>query len=188
MREAVFSTYQTSKICNVHHTTVINWINTGKLKAYTTPGGHRRVKPEDLREFMIRYNLPLPGEMKNRTKRVLIVDDDREFLEEMEYALNGQRIRLDFAYSGFQAGRKIYREKPDLILLDFKMPLLDGFKVCEILHKDKKTSKIPIIAVTALTSEEDRRTIKACGVKYYMPKPIDVDKLLKLIKEILHIE
>jgi len=188
MKNKAFTTYEVAKFCDVHHTTVINWVNEGKLKAYTTPGAHRRIIKEDLIEFLKKYGMPVPEELVKGIKKVLIVDDDIETVNELLDALRGNGFNLDFAYDGFGAGRKIYKEKPDLIVLDFKMPGVDGFQVCESLNSDLETKDIPVIAVTVLKSEEDIKKIKKFGVKEYMQKPVDVEKLLNKIKDILHIK
>ena len=185
MREKVFTTHQVARECNVHHTTVINWVNEDKLKAYTTPGGHRRVAEEDLIKFMKKYQIPMPDSLAEKTKRILIVDDDIECLDELKAALKGIGFELDFAANGFEAGRKIYTSKPSLILLDFKMPGLNGFEVCKILQMYEDTKRIPVFAITVLTSKEDINKIKACGVKEYIAKPLDIEKLIKLIKNTL---
>ncbi|MFA5087496.1 MAG: response regulator [Candidatus Omnitrophota bacterium] len=185
MNKNVLSTYQVAKMCQVHHTTVINWVKEGMLKAYATPGGHRRIERDDLTAFLRKYNMPLPAEMKKKIYRILMVDDDPEALWELKEALSSNDLKLDFALNGFEAGRKIYRWKPDLILLDFKMPGMDGFQVCEVLHKDKETMHIPVIAVTVLNSEEDIKKIKKYGVKAYICKPVDVSQLKDLITNTL---
>jgi len=187
MVDKVYTTYEVAGLCGVHHTTVINWIDDGSLKGYTTPGGHRRVKYLDMIEFMKKYRIPLPEEIVARNKRILIVDDDIEFLEELRSALDGQGFDLDCALNGFEAGRKVYKRKPDLILLDFKIPGLDGFQVCEVLHRDEDTSRIPIIAITSLNSEEDIQRIKKCGVRKYMGKPLDIEALKETIAKILNV-
>jgi excisionase family DNA binding protein len=187
MKKEVFSTYQAARICNVHHTTVINWVKEGILKAYTTPGGHRRVEKEDLIVFMHNYEIPVPDSMYRKSKQVLVVDDDSEALEEYKDALSGFGFELEFAADGFEAGMKIYRQKPDLILLDFKMPSLNGFQVCDILRRDEETKDIPVIAVTALSSKDEIEKIKNYGVKNYFAKPVDMDKLIKAIKNSLGI-
>lgn len=179
------TTYQVAKICGVHHTTVINWVNEGRLKAYTTPGGHRRIQMDDLVAFAKEYKIPIVDEFADRAKLVLIVDDEKDMLDELKEALSGNDFEMDFASDGFEAGRRIYKRKPDLILLDFKMPGLNGFQVCEILKKDNETSNIPIIAITALSSNEDRKKILACGVNGYIPKPINIKQLLAAIKKCL---
>ncbi len=188
MAQKVFTTYQVANFCKVHHTTVINWVNEGVLAGYATPGGHRRIKEEDVRKFMAKYNIPVPEEFKEKTKRVLIVDDDIEFLEELREALSGNGFVIDCALNGFEAGRKIYKKRPDLILLDFKMPGMDGFQVCEILHKDEETNAIPVIAITSMTSEDEVKRIKQCGIKRYFSKPLNVEKLKKTLAEMLELE
>ena len=190
MRLKGLSTYQVAKICDVHHTTVINWVNEGKLPAYTTPGGHRRIKNEDLKEFAKKYNIPISDsegvEFEDRKKKlVLIVDDEKDVLDELKDALSGNGFDMEFASDGFEAGRKIYRHHPDLVLLDFKMPGMDGFQVCEVMRKDKETAAIPIIAVTALSTSEDRVRILSSGVNRYIPKPVDIKVLLSVINEFL---
>src|SRR5688500_2835728 len=72
----LFTTFETAKACGAYHTTVINWINKGMLKARVTPGGHRRVALPDLLEFMRRFEMPIPHDLTDRPKRVLIVEDD----------------------------------------------------------------------------------------------------------------
>lgn len=118
-------------------------------------------------------------------KKILIVDDDPEAVSEFMYALERHNFKVDYAFNGFDAYRKIYNNKPDLVLLDFLMPGMDGFKVCERLCEDKKVIDLPIIAITVLKSEEDVNKIKECGVVSYMAKPVDVPKLMGLISDIL---
>jgi len=187
MAQDVLSTYQVANICKVHHTTVIKWMNDGVLTGYTTPGGHRRVYIHDVLDFMKKYKIPIPQEIQKGTQRILIVDDDIEFLEELREALNHKDFEIDCALNGFEAGRKIYSKKPDLLLLDFKMPGMDGFQVCDVLRKDQDTCSIPIVAVTSMTSQEDIEKIKEAGVKQYLPKPLDIMKLKKIINNILEV-
>lgn len=189
MNKKIFSTREAGQICDVHQTTIINWIRDGRLKAYATCGGHRRIKKSDLLAFMKEYNIPIPDNFikKKMKKIVLVVDDDPDMLFEFKEALSGNGFSLEFASSGFEAARKIYSRKPDLILLDFKMPGMDGFEVCNILQESKETSGIPVFAVTVLKSDEDRARIKSCGVAEYVPKPVDIQKLLELINKALGI-
>ena len=187
MNKRVLTTYQVARFCKVHHTTVINWVKEGILKAYTTPGGHRRIKKEDLLVFMKKYNIPMPELLMRKAKRVLVVEDDYDASEEYKEALSGNGFELDFAADGFEAGVQVYRRNPDLILLDFRMPGMDGFQVCEVLGRDMATAKIPIIAVTVLKSDKDVKKMKEHGIKKYFPKPVDPEELLKTIKKILSI-
>ncbi len=186
MAQKALSTYQIADLCKVHHTTVINWIKDGMLPGYTTPGGHRRVLQDELKDFMQRYKIPMPEQMhRDKNYRVLIVDDDIEFLEELREALSGDGYIIDCALNGFEAGRKIFQKKPDMILLDFKMPGIDGFQVCQILKQDKDMRAIPVIAVTSMTSADEVERIKKSGVRRYFPKPLNVIKLKKFLQTTL---
>jgi len=178
----IFTTHEAADICKAHLTSIINWITEGKLKAYNTPGGHRRIKEADLISFMKEYNIPIPVNLKSGPKLILIVDDDAEARNELKDALGKNNFELDFASDGFEAGRKIYKRKPDLILLDFRMPGMDGFGVCQVLKKDQETNRIPIIAITVLNSDEDIARIKKCGVFAYVQKPFDIKNLMILIE------
>ncbi|MFH1380439.1 MAG: helix-turn-helix domain-containing protein [bacterium] len=61
---SILTTFQISQFCNVNISTVIHWINTSKLKAYRTPGGHRRVSKENFIEFLKQYSMPIPPVFK----------------------------------------------------------------------------------------------------------------------------
>ncbi len=187
MAKKALSTNQAAQLCGVHRTTIINWVKEGKIRAYVTAGGHRRILPEDMVRFVESYRIPIP-EGKLAEKKLLIVDDDKEALDELSDALSGNGFVIECASDGFEAGKKIYKKKPDLILLDFRMPNLDGFELCKLLQQDEETSGIPIIAVTALQSREDRYRIMKSGVIDYLSKPIDVEYLLKAVKRLLKIE
>lgn len=180
-----YSTHQAARICDVHISTIINWMNEGRLKGYTTLGGHRRIERDDLVSFMREHRMPIPEELARKTRKILIVDDDKVILDELKEALGGSGYDVQLASEGFAAARSVYKEKPDMILLDFKMPGLDGFGVCEMLRMDEETKNIPIIAITVLDSEEDIKNIKKCGVKKYMQKPINIDKLIGALHEFL---
>ena len=77
MLNQYYTTHQVSKFCNVYPTTVINWIEEGILPAFTTPGGHRRIKKEDIINLMNKNNMPIPQELlKDNKTKVLVIDDD----------------------------------------------------------------------------------------------------------------
>src|SRR6185369_15954578 len=91
-----FTTFEVAKICGVFHTTVINWVNKGKLKAHSTPGGHRRIQLPDLIAFMTQFDMPIPGDLHQRARRILIVEDDpsvQRMLQRTLSALPGVEIQ-----------------------------------------------------------------------------------------------
>src|SRR5881394_2171972 len=76
-KEKTFTTFQIADICNVRPTTVIKWANQARIKAYTTPGGHRRIRESDLMEFLRKYNIPIPDDLASGNRyKILIVEDE----------------------------------------------------------------------------------------------------------------
>jgi len=94
--ERAFTTFEVAKACGVFHTTVINWVNKGKLKARVTPGGHRRIQMPDLIDFMKRFDMPIPEDLTQKAKKILIVEDDpavSRMLKRTLQALSGVEIQ-----------------------------------------------------------------------------------------------
>lgn len=190
MAKDFYTTHQISKFCNVYPTTVINWIKEGILPAYTTPGGHRRIKRDDLLKLMQKNNMPIPAELtKGDKNKVLVIDDDPKILRMINTVLSSEKdLEVLTADSGFQAGLTVSIWMPDIILLDMLMPDIDGFKVCRQLKSDEKTKDIPIIAVTVLKDPKEIKKMRACGITDYISKPFKAQDLVKKIKEHLLIE
>jgi len=86
----ILTTFEIAKMCNVDITTVINWVNTGKLTAYKTPGGHRRVRLADFTDFLKRYNMPVPRGIARVVPAILIVEDDLQIRALMRKILLGR--------------------------------------------------------------------------------------------------
>src|SRR3989338_6721954 len=109
MGKNFYTTHEVSRLCAVYPTTVINWIKEGILPAYTTAGGHRRIKKDDLLKLMKRNNMPIPEELAKQEKnKVLVIDDDPKILRMIKTVLSGEEdLEVLTANSGFQAGLTI---------------------------------------------------------------------------------
>src|SRR5580704_5267394 len=117
--------------------------------------------------------------------RILLVDDENDFIELLQYKLAGQGYDFIVANDGVQALSQARQFKPDLILLDILLPDLDGLSVCEILRRQPATKKIPIIFMSALSSDVTRRTAFMHAEDFFT-KPLDLNRLAKRIAELLH--
>ena len=184
MSERYYTTHEVSRFCNVYPSTVINWINEGVLSAFTTPGGHRRIKREDIIRLMKKNHMPIPKElMEGPSSKVLVIDDDPKIIRLIKTILEAEDgLEVKTAKSGFEGGLIISEDRPDMILLDFLMPDLDGFEVCKRLRQDEKTRHIPIIAVTILSDQKDIKRMYACGVTDYLAKPFKANELLDKVR------
>lgn len=188
MPEKIYTTYQIGKFCQVNIRTVIRWIETGKLKAYATPGGHRRVKWSDLIQFLTQNRMPIPKELEEaRKKKLLIVDNDPEFLSSASNVIkNISDVEMRTTGSGFDAGMIITEWIPDLILLSFLMPDLDGFDAIKRIKANPKLKKISIIAITLKTDPQTLEKVKKSGADTIIIKPIEDEVLLKKIDKFLY--
>jgi len=184
MSKDFYTTHEVSKFCDVYPTTVINWIKEGMLPAYTTAGGHRRIKRDDLLNLMKKNNMPIPDELLKGDKfRVLVIDDDARILKMIKTVLSSEeQFDIETATSGFQAGLLISKWLPDVILLDMLMPEMDGFEVCRQLRTDEKTKDIPVIAITVLKGPKEIKKMFSSGITDYVTKPFKADELLKKVK------
>ena len=119
------------------------------------------------------------------TKRILVVDDEKEFSELLQYRLQSDRYEVFCAASGSEALEKARVCAPDVILLDVLLPDLDGISVCEILHRLPSTRNTPIIMISAVTSDPTRSAAKLAGASAYFGKPLDFARLKGLIESLL---
>ncbi len=118
-------------------------------------------------------------------KKVLLVEDDPEMVELVAYQLKKAGFAIGTAVDGIEALKKARTVTPDLILLDLMLPELDGFAVCEVLRRDAATASVPIIMVTALSTQLARLAGLEAGANAYITKPFDFKSLLKNINELL---
>lgn len=115
--------------------------------------------------------------------RVLIVDDEEDFLELVRERLEFGGYLVDTATDGKKALIMIAQQKPDIILLDLMMPHMNGYEVCERLKNDEMYMDIPIIILTAKAQEEDKRRGLRAGADDYLVKPFEPKELISKIEE-----
>jgi len=187
MKRNTFTTFDISKICGVYPTTVINWINQKKLPSFSTPGGHHRVKAEDLMAFLKEYNFPIPPGLSGARKKVLIVDDDEIFAKMLARAFGTRKdlYEVTVLHDGYQALLSVGKSAPDLMVIDVVMPVMDGPTVCQNIKADPGTKGIKIIAVTgeSIAPAAEKLIRKCCDS--LLRKPMDIDQLLKRAGELL---
>ena len=121
----------------------------------------------------------------NRQLKVLVVDDESEVRESIDEFLQDHNYAVCEAGDGEEALAKTFTEKPDLILLDLRLPKVDGYQVCQTLKGNPITSSIPIIMITALNATPQKVKGIEYGADDYISKPFDLDELLARIKMIM---
>jgi CheY-like chemotaxis protein len=116
---------------------------------------------------------------------VLIVDDDEAQVEVLAHRLRSQGFDTLTAYSGAAALELTRAQRPHLVLLDLRLPDIDGFSICEKLGDDPETCQIPVIMLSGMMRPDIIRSARAAGCHYYVRKPYDPNALLVLIKSAL---
>ena len=117
--------------------------------------------------------------------RILVVDDDPVILRLIEVNLDLEGFDVVTANRGEDAIVKAAKSKPDLILLDLMMPEMSGWELAERLQKQKASSGIPIVFLSARTQEDDRRRGEELGVAGYVTKPFDPADLVATIRKLM---
>ncbi len=123
-------------------------------------------------------------ELKAKEK-ILIVDDEKDIVKMLNYNLKKEGYRTVDAHDGEDALDLAVREHPDLIILDLMLPGIDGLEVCKQLKKEVKTSRIPVIMLTAKTQETDKIVGLELGADDYVSKPFSLKELIARIKAVL---
>jgi two-component system cell cycle response regulator DivK len=118
-------------------------------------------------------------------RRVLIVDDDTDMAEVLSIRLGRLGYDTSIAASGSSGITHARSGKPHIVILDLRLPDIDGFEVCEQLVDDEATSEIPVIIVSGYDHPDVIRRARAAGCQYYIRKPYDPNALLTLIQQAL---
>lgn len=120
-------------------------------------------------------------------KKILIVDDEQDFLKLIRDALEIRGFEVLAATSAVEAGLELASRPLDLILMDIKMPGINGHQACEAIKRNPNTKNLPIIVISALSDESDIKKAYKTGITDYFVKPVDIEKLVRRINEILNI-
>jgi len=127
-----------------------------------------------------------------RRKKILLVDDDADFVEATKIILESKSYDVAVAHDGKEGLRKVETEQPNLIILDVMMPEIDGYEVCAKLKSDPKYGHIPILLLTAVgEAMPATKYTKEMGMKLeaddYMPKPVESIELIKRVENLFRI-
>ncbi|RJP36093.1 MAG: response regulator [Desulfobacteraceae bacterium] len=184
----VFTVVQASQHCKVSPQTIINWIEAGHIKAYKTPGGHRRIALADLEAFMRKQGIPIPEEkIADSQKKILVVDDDPIIVESIVQALEEDEHDYEVisASDGFEAGLQVNHFKPDLLILDIMMPDIKGFDVCKRIKTTSETQHTKIIVLSAYLDDEKFNKMKEYGADACFSKPLPLAQLKQEVARLL---
>ena len=184
--DIVISTYAAAAKCFVSPRTIRNWIQQHELKAFQTVGGQYKIRLSDLEDFVHKNNM-LMKEMPEDVgkKKILCVDDEEDILNVLKLNLSAMGYVVETGKNGLEAGTKAISFKPDLMILDMKMPEMDGFETIKYFKNLESTKMIPIVALTSLDKLIEIEKIYAAGADAYLAKPLKIKEISEMLKRIL---
>jgi len=118
-------------------------------------------------------------------KRILIVEDEVDLVKVIIVRLVASGYEVDTAYNGKEGVEKAKQVRPDLILLDVKMPGMDGFRVLQELRNNSETKLIPVIMLTGIDDAKSLKMATSLGAIEYITKPFNAEALLHLIGKVI---
>jgi len=179
-----------ARYCHFTVSQVNRWIKKGDLKAFRNVGGHYRVMKSDFKKFLEQNGMPVIEKYfeEGTRKKILIADDDAVLVDAFKNALeeNIENIEVETASDGYETLIKTGNFIPDILILDIKMPKIDGLEVCKRLQKDTNiTADIKILAITGHSESYDRDTVLVAGADEYLLKPIDKKTLIEHVEKLM---
>ena len=188
--EDVLTVFKASQYCNVSPKSIINWVESGHIKAYKTVGGHRRINRSDLEHFMKKQGIPIPAqEAEDQKRKILVVDDDPIIVETIVQALEEDEFDYEVisASDGFEAGLQVNHFAPHLLILDIMMPDIKGYEVCQKIKNNPDTTNTKIIVLSAYLDEDKFNKMKQYGADACFSKPFPLPQLREEVSRLLEL-
>ena len=174
----VYTTGQVSRFCRVSAKTVKKWFDSGKIPGYRIPdSGDRRVTRESLLAFMKKYDIPTDL-VDSQPLKVLAVDDEPQVLEVVSRVMgsrDGMEVRR--ASNGYAALLLLGSWLPDMVIMDLKMPGLDGFEACRRIRALPQTQGTKLLVISAYATADMVERAKNCGADDFLAKPFNPQQL-----------
>ena len=185
----LFTTGEAAEICRISQQTIIRCFDAGRLEGFRVPGSRfRRIPRQSLVKFMKENKIPLDA-IESGKRKVLIVDDDAEIIELIVDVLSRDgRFETKTASSGYEAGMATQQFRPELILLDYMLPDVNGNVVCQTIRKNPEFENIRIIIVSGVVKQEEIAQLLKSGAQDFIRKPFDVAELMDKITSVLQMK
>ena len=184
----IFTTGEAADICKISQQTIIRCFDSGRLRGFRVPGSRfRRIPRDELIRFMKENSIPLDN-LESGRRKVLVVDDDAEIVELFVDVLNRDgRFEVRTAASGYDAGVLTQEFSPDLMILDYMLPDINGNVVCQTIRNNPKFEHMKIIIVSGVVNQEEINELLRAGADDFVKKPFNIEKLIERMVELLQL-
>jgi excisionase family DNA binding protein len=178
----LFTTGEAADLCNLSQQTIIRCFDSGRLRGFRIPGSKFRKIPRDsLLKFMKENSIPILSAQSGK-RRLLIVDDDAEIVELMTDVLaRDGRFEVRTASTGYDAGIMTQKFRPDLILLDYMLPDVNGNVVCKTIKQDPEFANTKIIIISGVINQTEIDDLMKAGAEAFVKKPFNITELIDRI-------
>ena len=185
----LFTTGEAAEICKVSQQTIIRCFDAGRLEGFRVPGSRfRRIPRKNLVRFMQDNNIPLDS-IESGKRKILIVDDDAEIVELLEDVLERDgRFDVKTASSGYEAGIATEQFRPELILLDYMLPDVNGNVVCQTIRRNPEFENIKIIIISGVVKQDEIAQLLKSGAEDFIRKPFNITELTDKISAVLQMK
>jgi excisionase family DNA binding protein len=182
----VYSTHEAARICRVTPMTVIRWIEDGRIPAFKTAGGHRRIHRPDLEAFCRDRGIPCDPLHVGR-RRVLVIANDPEELEALAAAARGSspEVVVDVARDAFEGGRILMSSRPHLVILDQRANGADVRDVCERMKSDSTLGTVELVVFGPSPDSEEARALRTRGAFGCLRRPVDAAAVRSAVRAAL---
>ena len=182
----VLTTGEAAELCNVSQQTIIRCFDNGRLTGFRVPGSRfRRIPRAELIRFMKANEIPvelLDGDLT----RILVVDDDPSIVRIIGEMLEREdRFEVRTASTGYDAGMMTREFRPNVILLDYMLPDVNGNVVCERIKADPDLADTRVVIISGVVRQEEIDDLMAAGADAFIPKPFQVGALIECIDGVL---
>ncbi|HEX4796713.1 MAG TPA: response regulator [Humisphaera sp.] len=186
--KSVFTTGEAAEVCKVSQQTIIRCFDSGRLKGFRVPGSRfRRIPRDALIAFMKDNNIPVDSLDSGKTK-VLVVDDDPEIVELFVDVLERDgRFEVKTASTGYDAGVLTQEFMPDLVILDYMLPDINGNVVCQTIRKNPNFEHIKIVIVSGVVNQDEINDLLRAGADEFVKKPFNIEKIIERIGQLLSV-
>ena len=179
--ERLLTSHEVGALLQVNPSSINKWVKEGRITAFRTPGGHRRIRARDLVEFLDGHQMPVPVRLQAASRRrVIAVDGEASALKALEKTLRPHvdRVQLMSASSGIDALVQVGLFRPHLIIVDASMDELDAIEVCRRIKANPETRAITVLITAAhITTALENKATQA-GATRIVKKPIEIGQLL----------
>ncbi|MCC7146542.1 MAG: response regulator [Phycisphaeraceae bacterium] len=189
VKKNVFTTGEAADICKVSQQTIIRCFDSGRLRGFRVPGSKfRRIPRDELIRFMRDNNIPTDILDSSRKKRILIVDDDEQIVELFVDVLSrDERFEVATARTGYDAGILTEQFRPDLMILDYMLPDINGNMVCKTVRKNPDFASMRIVIVSGVVKQNEIDDLLGAGADEFVKKPFNIEKLMAKVVELLEV-